>query len=197
MDVPSAGRKMRLAQRWSMIINVRGTNGAGKTTLMRQVMAKYDTTKSVNAAHKVDGYRLRLPGCALPFATVIGSYENVCGGCDGIKTQQEAKDRVREAANHGHVLFEGVLISTIFGPWLEFSQQNGGMVWAFLDTPLEVCLERIQIRNGGKPIKTEQVQAKWDSMHKIASKATAAGERVVMLPWQDPLPTLLSLLPKL
>lgn len=174
-----------------MILNIRGTNGAGKTTLVRELMATYETVKEHNAAGKVTGYVVD----SRPPLKVIGSYENVCGGCDGIHTQQEAKDRVRAAHATHDVVFEGVLISTIFGPWLEFSKENGGMIWAFLDTPLEVCLERIQIRNGGKPIKTEQVQAKRDSMHKIASKATAAGERVIMLPWQNPLPVLLGALP--
>jgi len=38
---------------------------------------------------------------------VVGSYENTCGGTDGIKTQEEIADRVVKAHGHGHVLVEG------------------------------------------------------------------------------------------
>jgi len=73
------------------------------------------------------------------------------------------------------VLFEGVLVSTIFDPWLEWSKE---------------CLRRIQVRNGGKPIKDEQVRAKHRTIAQIRTKAALAGEKVIDLPGQDPLPAL-------
>lgn len=160
-----------------MIVNIRGTNGSGKTTLMRQMMETYGYQPVLGEKGKHKGYDLNGIG-----TYVVGSYTANCGGCDTIKTQDESKARIREYASKNYnVLFEGVLISTIFGPWLEFSRANGGMVWAFLDTPLQLCLERIQRRNGGKPVKEDQVRSKWEGMLRIQEKARAAGEQVVVL----------------
>lgn len=175
-------------QQRSLIVNIRGTNGSGKSTLMRLLMERFGRVP-INCAttNKVIGYEM--PGLQ---ARVVGKYETACGGCDTIKTQDEAKHLVHAFSTAGNVFFEGVLISTIFGPWLEFSRQHGGMIWAFLDTPLETCLERIQIRNGGKPIKTDQVRDKWEGMRRIADKAKAAGEQVIWLNHLDPLPSLVA-----
>lgn len=158
-----------------MIINIRGTNGAGKSTLMREIMEAWGPTEPlIGPDGKEEAYLVKGVN-----AVVIGRYTTACGGCDTIKTQDESKARILKYAERGHdVLFEGILISTIFGPWLEFSRANGGMVWAFMDTPLNVCLARIQKRNGGKPVKEDQVKGKYDGMARIAAKAAAAGEKV-------------------
>jgi len=95
---------------------------------------------------------------------------------DTVKTQIAAKQSIAYAQRLGPVFFEGILISTIFGPWLQFSQDHGGMIWGFLDTPLETCLERIQIRNGGKPINEKLVEQKVRTIDRVYDKAVEAGE---------------------
>lgn len=170
-----------------MIVNIRGTNGSGKSTLVRQAMERFGRVPLYNDLGKE--YAYEVPGLE---GYVVGKYVTACGGCDAVKTQAEAKGLVSEFAVKGNVIFEGVLISTIFGPWLEFSRQNGGMLWAFLDTPYDVCLQRIQIRNGGKPVKEDQVLSKWETMRRVATKAKEAGEQVVWLDYREPLPALLA-----
>lgn len=170
-----------------MIVNIRGTNGSGKSTLVLGLMTKYGRTAVIDTRNNKEiGYHIPELG-----AHAVGKYTTACGGCDTIKTQDETKERVKKWSAIGHVVFEGILVSTIFGPWLDFSRQNGGMMWAFLDTPLDLCLERIQIRNGGKPVKTDQVKSKWEGMFRIADKAKAAGEQVVWVDHQDPVDSLL------
>ncbi len=57
------------------------------------------------------------------------------------------------------------------------------MVWAYLDTPIEVCLARIQARNGGKPIKEDLVRDKIKSIEATRYKAKAVDERTVVIPY--------------
>jgi len=125
---------------------------------------------------------------------ILGDYTpaaatSTTAGCDRIKTQEAAKKALEAVAalyDVTHVLFEGVVVSTIYGPWKEWSQQHGGMVWAFLDTPLDICLNRIQRRNGGKPIKEDQVAAKHQTIARVRQKAQLDGERVVDISWSCP-----------
>lgn len=115
---------------------------------------------------------------------ILGDYSpeatGTTAGCDRIKTQQAAKDALL-SIDADVVLFEGIIVSTIFQPWSDWSHENNGMVWAFLDTPLNVCLDRIQSRNGGKPINEKLVEDKWRGINRVKDKATEAGERVESL----------------
>lgn len=170
-------------------INVRGCNGSGKTTLLRSlaqdlfcfvVEANVPGHKPIPITHRPDGL------------AIIGDYTPAAAGAttaglDRIKTQAAAK-AVAELVGRDPavevVLFEGVVVSTIYGPWKEWAQKNGGMVWAFLDTPLDVCLRRIQERNGGKPIKEDQVAAKHRTVARVREKALSDGLHVLDLGWQ-------------
>lgn len=108
---------------------------------------------------------------------ILGDYTptatGTTAGCDRISRQDDIKAALVAASKLPGVdlvLFEGIIVSTIFGPWLEWEKANGGMVWAFLDTPLEVCLKRIQERNGGAPIKEDLVAAKHKTIRDVRRK---------------------------
>lgn len=168
-----------------MIVSLRGPNGSGKTTVARSLLAagvaerwKHNGVDSVVTEEGV---------------CVVGKYGAArSGGMDTVKYQAQGREAVyRAAMEHEHVLFEGVIVSTIYGPWLELSRRiagdlgaGRGITWAFLDTPLEVCLERVYARNGGKPIKEEQVEHKWKMIQRMRGKADADGEHVVLIPHQ-------------
>ena len=131
---------------------------------------------------------------------VVGSYHNDCGGCDGIKTQDEVCRRVLEYAKASqHVLFEGVIVGTIVGRYLNLSTQiekltGERMVWAFMDTPYELCLERVNRRNNGKAIKEGLMRSKYDLMVRMASKVGQEGERVEFVPHRQAVARLLDLM---
>jgi hypothetical protein len=55
------------------------------------------------------------------------------------------------------------------------------MCWAYLDTPINLCLDRVQRRNGGKPVKTEQIVAKHRAIDRTKQKAEADGQEVAVL----------------
>lgn len=173
-------------------INVRGCNGSGKTTLLRS-LARDPRCMVVEASvpdHKPIPITYTPEGLA-----IIGDYTPAAAGAttaglDRIKTQAAAKAVAEFAGANTEVkavLFEGVVVSTIYGPWQEWSKANGGMVWAFLDTPLEVCLKRIQERNGGKPIKEDQVADKHRTIARVREKALEAGEAVRDIHWETAL----------
>lgn len=169
-----------------VVINIRGTSGSGKTYCVRYVMSKLGVEavlcKTNNGRRKITGYRLHTG------VYVVGSYENECGGCDTIKTSDATCQRVRRYADRGRVvIFEGLVgTSTVYGRWLEFSRElNGTFVWAYLTTPLEMCLERVRLRRlrrgMTKPLDPYQTSSKYHTIVRQRKKAEAAGERVIGL----------------
>lgn len=186
-----------------MIINLRGTNGSGKSTVARHfievstAITRHRTP--VDLVHYESGGKQRMVegyACETSFGplVIVGPYKTDCGGCDAIKTQDLVCTAVRNAAKlrplghterAPHVLFEGVIVSTIFKRYLDLSRELGEMVWAYLDTPLDVCLARIQARNGGEPIKEKLVADKIKSIETTRYKAKAVDEKTVLIPHRD------------
>jgi thymidylate kinase len=174
-----------------MIVNLRGTNGSGKSTVARGLIMVDPEARIVYLAeYKTEaGAERWVPGYHVPKLdlVVVGPYRTDCGGCDAIKTQALVKEAVRKAASlTTHVLFEGVIVSTLFSGYLELSKGlvadgRTPLAWCYLDTPVEECLRRIQVRNGGKPIKEDLVRQKVRAIEGTRRKAQEAGEEVRMV----------------
>jgi hypothetical protein len=78
------------------------------------------------------------------FTYVLGSYENTCGGMDTVGTAQEVMGLLDKYSQLGNIIFEGLLQSTYYGSMGLHSRKYGGdYIYAFLDTPIELCLERV------------------------------------------------------
>lgn len=191
----------------SVIVNIRGTSGSGKSTLVRKLMGtaasveplvfrRLDehTTRHDKAAadQKPTDYRLDHP---LGDIFVVGRYETACGGCDGIKTQDEICDRVRHYAQFGHVVFEGLLISHLFSRYEALARELQGKghryVTAFLNTPLDVCLQRVQqrrlARGNTKPLNTKNTEDKHRDSARVYGKFVQAGLEAVWINYTTPL----------
>ena len=171
------------------VINVRGTNGSGKTYLVRKWMEhvgalpyprRADLFGGTTLCGPVQYYVLKDGG------VVLGSYENKCGGCDVLKSFEAIEKLLRQrlADKPPYLIFEGVIVSHIYGYWQRVSQSIGGMTWVFLDTPLDECLKRVYARNKGKQINEDYVKEKHRAIHNIEVKARNDGENVVVLPWK-------------
>lgn len=112
---------------------------------------------------------------------VVGSYENTCGGTDGINTQEEIAERVVKAHALGHVLVEGLLMSkSSAGGHVAPILKDHGAIFAFLDTPWETCLERVLQRRAAAgndkmfdPGKT--MRSAYEQCHRSAELLTLAG----------------------
>lgn len=130
------------------VINLRGTSGSGKTSVVKNILSQNIWTPWIYDG-KIFAYYDENSRWA-----VIGSYENACGGCDTIKTQNEVESRIEQFLNAGYnVVFEGLLISTLSSRWIKFSQKisdRANMLFYYLDTPIETCLERVKNRRISK-----------------------------------------------
>ena len=175
----------------SVVVNVRGTNGSGKSTLVRRLISCCEV-EILRGFFGVEGYHLKDIN-----TYVVGDYETGdCGGCDRISSQDQIRSMIAGYAERGNVVFEGAIMTTCYNPWLKFSREviKGGMTWAFLDTPLEVCLQRVRDRRVSKGKDTvfneQYLIDKWKANRRIESHAQEAGENVVILPYQDPFPVL-------
>ena len=177
-----------------MIVNIRGTSGSGKTTAARALfslagrVALYDAPRGASplAGRRPSAYQLGLQP-----AYLVGSYETECGGCDTIKTQELVCERVATYAALGHVVFEGLLVSTLYERYARLARSvapTHPFVWAFLDTPLDECLrhvaERRCARGDLRPLDPTNTTAKWHLMRRLYAKCQAAGLDARWVPWE-------------
>jgi thymidylate kinase len=189
-----------------VIINIRGTNGSGKTTLARALISPdpkpvdlvwYDDPTKRDPARRSSVEGWGHPGGFL----AVGSYRQGCGGMDTVPSFDLQQRAVLRAATDfpfqlmppKHVICEGVLASTVAGSWLEFFQRMENVdglkrpacLVAYLDTPLELCLERIRGRQeaAGKvrEIKVDLVRDKIKAINATRAKMEAAGIATVLL----------------
>lgn len=131
-----------------VILRVAGTFGSGKTTAMRQFLNGYPA-ETLMSGGKIAGYRLDLSEAGVKAPVfVVGKYDNTCGGTDAIKTQAEIAEKIMKAHPLGHVLYEGALVSAsgLAGQVTQTVQPTGCAVYAFLDTPQDLCIERVKGR---------------------------------------------------
>lgn len=147
---------------------------------------------------------------------IVGRYETACGGCDTIKTQDEICDRVRAFATRGDVIFEGLLVSVLYERYAKLCEELSAtrrrveagqekvlgrpsdllppFIFAFLDTPEELCVERVKARRiaagNETPLNEANTRDKWSICQRVAEKLTEAGHPVVWLNHENALPEL-------
>jgi predicted kinase len=131
-----------------LLIKLHGTSGSGKTTIARALM-KMDPqprTMLARSNRKPEAYEVHLPNCK-DLLYILGPYTATCGGLDSLS---DATDHIRLLEHYGaigHVFYEGLLGSEYYGRIGKVSEQYGDRhIFAFLDTPLAVCLDRVQAR---------------------------------------------------
>ena len=165
----------------NQIVNVRGCNGSGKTHTVRRFLDKLPSI-ALGPANRPLGYQVDATAWGIMRPVyIVGSYANTCGGCDGISTQEEIADRVVKAAGMGHVLAEGLLMSkSSAGGHVAPILKEHGAIFAFLDTPWELCLERVVMRRlaagNDKPFDPEKtMRSAYEQCHRSAELLTLAG----------------------
>ncbi|MGI9141972.1 MAG: hypothetical protein ACR2IJ_02170 [Fluviibacter sp.] len=162
------------------LLRISGTFGSGKTTAARDFLKYPHTELYTQSSKKVQGYHIEVPGLAVP-VFLLGSYKNVCGGCDGIPTQDEIAERALRAHPYGHVLMEGALLSGagVNGAVTRAVHSTGCDVYTFLDTPLEECITRVKIRRATagneKPFDPKNLVHKFESVVSTYKALRAAG----------------------
>ena len=130
------------------IVKLHGCSGAGKTTVARALIASAVSVTVITpeGAKKPEAYVCQFPETSDPII-VLGSYQNNCGGMDSVPKAETAIAMVKYYHPLGHVFHEGLLQSTYYGAMGIDSQQYGDdYIYAFLDTPILTCLERVTHR---------------------------------------------------
>lgn len=130
-----------------LILRIAGTFGSGKTTAMRGFFNHPHTV--LMSGGKIAGYQVDASSAGITQPIyVVGKYDNTCGGTDAIKTQAEIAEKIMKAHPLGHVLYEGALVSAsgLAGQVTQTVQPTGCAVYAFLDTPQDLCIERVKRR---------------------------------------------------
>jgi adenylate kinase family enzyme len=181
------------------ILKIHGCSGAGKTTAVRELMKASKVTKLRNIASKVEAYMLDVPG-AEELVFVLGSYDNNCGGMDTVSSAADAMKLVNYYGKMGHVVHEGLLQSTYYGAMGTDSKQYGDSYkYVFLDTPIDVCLERVVARrksNGSiNKFNPQLTKDKHATIERLRKRLPDLGHRVEILQHDQPmLPQLLALI---
>ena len=130
-----------------IILRIAGTFGSGKTTAMRGFFNYPHTV--LMSGKKIAGYQVDASSAGITQPIfVVGKYDNTCGGTDAIKTQAEIAEKILKAHPLGHVLYEGALVSAsgLAGQVTQAIHPTGCDVYAFLDTPQDLCIERVRGR---------------------------------------------------
>lgn len=128
-----------------MVVNIRGTSGAGKSHLVRSIMALYEfqTANYKEGRRQPISYLFKREDGEPLF--VPGHYNTPTGGCDTISKPDDVYELVKDGANQGDVLFEGIMVGDDVRRCAELSKEHKVLVIA-LNTPIEECLAGVQSR---------------------------------------------------
>lgn len=147
------------------VINIRGTNGSGKSTFPIELLKRSTDNEQIDFITE-EGVKAALTVLHDTRWVFLGKYKGVkTGGLDTIRTTQAIKDSLYKALKdypEYNVIMEGILCSTVRSTYVDLfidirKNYDVEIVIVGLTTPLEVCLERIQERNGGKDINEQLV----------------------------------------
>lgn len=184
-----------------MVIDIRGTHGSGKSHIIRKLMSYYTWKPFMGEgrATKKGPVKIRHLGfeCKQMNAIVLGNYaEGVpSGGCDNIQDPEEVVRRVKLFnTTHKYVFMEGILVSHTFARYSELAFELGDYWFCFLNTPLEVCIERVKSRNANsastniRPFNDLNIRKDYRQIYEVVrNKCIAAGHKVVVLNYRCPI----------
>lgn len=165
-------------------LQICGTSGSGKTTLVRGLFNQMcpQPIMWLDGNGKDKPYAIRNTKAKKvavyegehcdQFFLILGSYETTCGGCDtipSVKIVARLLDTINTIPRfNDHVcIFEGLMLSHMIGT-VGAKQEELGLQhhWrAYLDTPLNVCLDRVAERRRAagntKPFNPANTQKDW------------------------------------
>lgn len=156
-----------------LLVNIRGCNGSGKSTIPISMM---DDPKKYIVTKEYQGKQKRILTVFPTYKWVaLGSYLNKTGGLDVLPnndiTQKTLWYTLKKFPDYD-ILMEGIMASTIRSTYIKLFHEveekypDTKVIIFNLMTPLQVCLNRIQMRNGGKSIKKDRIEEKWKTVNR-------------------------------
>ena len=162
-----------------VLVQLRGTNGSGKSTVPMQMREQDSDYEEVGLG----------PNGKSPYITIfpnlkwvaLGTYHAKTGGMDTFKNNEATRLALDYAWKNYptyDILMEGIIASTVKSTYADlFHDYEVIMGTDYVDRkiiimnflpPVEVCIDRVYARNGGKPIKVEQLEGKWRTVNRNA-----------------------------
>ena len=148
-----------------------------------------------------EAYVLKFKGVG-KLVYVLGPYVTATGGVDNLQPYDLNLTLLEKYGPKGHVLFEGVIVSSSYGRVGRLMEGYGQeAVMAFLDTPLEVCIENVKKRRAaradGREFNPQNLTSKYNEIVRSKAKMLAEGKvRVVDVNMKDGPKQILALLRK-
>ena len=114
----------------------------------------------------------------------LGTYFNKTGGLDTLKNNEVTRMTLYAALDlfpEYDVLMEGIMASTIRSTYIDLfheverNYKRLKVLIISLLPPVEIAIERVYSRNGGKPIKEDAVRGKWNTVERNARYFAEAG----------------------
>jgi hypothetical protein len=126
-----------------------------------------------------EAYNFTVPGCEKG-AFVLGPYMTACGGCDRLLPFDIIPQLIRKYAARGHVIFEGVIVGSIYGQVGAMMEQWGkDAVLLILDTSLEECISRVESRRRERAdmrdLDPKNLTTKYKATLRVAERVKADG----------------------
>lgn len=166
-----------------MLVNIRGCNGAGKSTIPMSMMD--DPDMFVQELVGSDGKKISALTVFPTYGWVaLGTYFNKTGGLDTLKNNEVTRMTLYAALDlfpEYDVLMEGIMASTIRSTYIDLfheverNYKRLKVLIISLLPPVEIAIERVYSRNGGKPIKEDAVRGKWNTVERNARYFAEAG----------------------
>jgi hypothetical protein len=162
-------------------VKIHGTSGAGKTTAVHDLM-EFGEVEPIGNPKRPEAYKLRIDGIHRPIF-ILGNYEGVCGGMDTVNSVDQQIALIHKYATIGHVIYEGLLLSTYYGTLGKAVERYGKQhIWAFLDTPIEVCIDRVKRRRleagNTKPLNERNTRERMKPINSLKARLTRMGADV-------------------
>lgn len=184
------------------VVDVRGCSGSGKSHLVRQLLALRPGGPVTERGRPIGRF---IPELNL---AVAGLYRPgvQTAGCDEVKDIEEVTRRLRVLGDaFDNLLFEGLLVSHSYKRFRELAEEferrpGRRYVFAFLDTPLNLCVRRVRRRREKargfrfRPFDPKWLLGDWRGTNRVRRCCEEGGQNVAVLDHRDPLPALLSLL---
>lgn len=167
------------------IIQIRGCNASGKTTSVKQFIQRNNLeTMEVS----VKGKSTYLTTNKDKSIVVLGRYDKKTGGCDLFANKDHVFNTIEWvifSLRPKTIIFEGL----IYGLTYRFASQVSDYAKKYnyeysgicLYVDEKIAIERLYKRNGGKPIKEQNIFAKTKSTISSYKKLLANGYKVKMI----------------
>ncbi|AXF41517.1 hypothetical protein SHAb15599_00164 [Acinetobacter phage SH-Ab 15599] len=176
----------------NILVNLRGSNGSGKSYCIRKVVSQFH--KPI-ARHVFDMPSEKYGTVKVPvdeYETfyVLGSYDNECGGLDGVRDFYVIAPLVKQLIGTKSILMEGVLWSSVFSAMhrldRELREMGHASVWCAFQWDCQTHLDRIMERRAKRgvfePMQLKNVIGKVKSINTGTNHAVYYGSYVL---WGD------------